>query len=82
MNQTYLFPISIEACEEGGFFGSCPILQGCHAEGETYTEALENLSEVIKIHIEVRRKYNDYLPVVSIKKQTPFCVNSALPIGV
>lgn len=81
-NQIYLFPIIIEACEEGGFFGNCPILQGCHAEGETYTEALENLQDVIRIHLDARKKFDELLPLVSIKKKTPFSVSSALPIGV
>lgn len=82
MNQMYLFPITIEMCEEGGFFAKCPIMQGCHAEGENYAEALENLQEVIKIHLEARKKYQDFLPTICIKKNSPLTVNSALPIGV
>lgn len=81
-NQIYLFPITIEICEEGGFFANCPILQGCHAEGETYTKALENLQDVIKIHLEARKEFDESLPLVSIKKKTPFSVSSTLPIGV
>jgi len=29
-------------------------LQGCHAEGETYLEALENIQDIIRIYIESR----------------------------
>lgn len=82
MNQIYLFPIIIEACEEGGFFADCPILQGCHAEGRTYTEAIVNIQAVIKIHLEARKQYRDILPSVSLKKKTPFSTSLALPIGV
>ena len=37
------FPITIESLDEGGFFADCSILQGCHAEGDTYGEAIENI---------------------------------------
>lgn len=50
----YKFKIIIEPCEEGGYFADCPDLQGCHAEGETYLEALENIQDVIRIHLESR----------------------------
>ena len=49
MKYTYLYPTIIEPCEEGGFFAKCPLLQGAHAQGETYAETLENLESVIKI---------------------------------
>lgn len=52
MKQTYLYPIIIEPCEEGGFFARCPVVQGAHAQGETYAETLENLESVIKIMLE------------------------------
>ena len=48
MRHTYLYPIIIEPCEEGGFFAKCPSIQGAHAEGETYAEAMENIESVIK----------------------------------
>ena len=54
LKQTLIFPINIEPCEEGGFFANCPILQGCHAEGETYGEAIDNISDVIKAHIKIK----------------------------
>lgn len=82
MNQIYLFPITIEACEEGGFFADCPILQGCHAEGETYTKALENIQDVIKIHLQARKEHQEILPSVSLKKGTPFSTNLGLAVGV
>lgn len=82
MNNVYLFPITIEFCVEGGFFADCPILQGCHAEGKTYTEALENLQDVIDVHIEARKKFNEPLPLVSFKKKTPFSTSLTLPVGV
>ena len=50
----YKVRVIIETCEEGGYFAACPSLQGCHAEGETYLEALENNQDIIRIHLESR----------------------------
>lgn len=33
--------------EDGGFVVSCPALPGCHSEGETMEEALENIRDAI-----------------------------------
>jgi len=57
MKQVYLYPIKIEACEEGGFLARCPTLQGCYAEGKTIEEAVDNLKDVIKIVSGYKRKY-------------------------
>jgi predicted RNase H-like HicB family nuclease len=43
-------PIVIEADAEG-FFVSCPALQGCYSQGDTYEEAVENIKDAIKLHI-------------------------------
>ncbi|HNQ30490.1 MAG TPA: type II toxin-antitoxin system HicB family antitoxin [Methanolinea sp.] len=33
--------------EDGGFIVSCPSLPGCHSQGETIEEALENIRDAI-----------------------------------
>jgi antitoxin HicB len=33
--------------EDGGFNVSCPALPGCHSQGETQEEAIENIREAI-----------------------------------
>jgi predicted RNase H-like HicB family nuclease len=40
--------------DEDGYFVSCPSLQGCYSQGETYVEALENIRDAIRLHIEDR----------------------------
>ena len=82
MNKIYLFPITIELCEEGGFFAKCSVLQGCHAEGKTYAETIENIQDVIKIHIEARKKNNERIPSINLNKNTPLSVNIKVPVGV
>ena len=38
--------------DKDGYFAFCPQLQGCNAQGATYEEVLENIKDVIKLHIE------------------------------
>src|SRR5271169_3898763 len=47
------FPIVIEA-DADGYFVSCPALQGCYSQGNTYEEAIENIKDAIRLHIEDR----------------------------
>jgi predicted RNase H-like HicB family nuclease len=47
----YQFPIIIEQ-DKDGFFAICPEFQGCYSQGKTYEDALENIKDAIKLHIE------------------------------
>ncbi|MEX2033021.1 MAG: type II toxin-antitoxin system HicB family antitoxin [Candidatus Colwellbacteria bacterium] len=57
----YHFSIVIEQ-DKDGFFVSCPELQGCYSQGETYEEALENARDAIKLHLEDRISAEEDLP--------------------
>src|SRR5579859_6346618 len=46
-------PIVVEA-DSDGYFVSCSALQGCYSQGDTYEEALENIKDAIRLHIEDR----------------------------
>ena len=52
MKNEYSFTVAIEPCGEGGYFGTCPALPGCHVQGETYEETLSELKEAIKAMIQ------------------------------
>lgn len=39
--------------EDGGFNISCPALPGCHSQGDTEQEAIENIKDAIKGCLEV-----------------------------
>ena len=56
-----VIPVEIEALEEGGYLATCKAIQGCHAEGETVAEALDNLEDVARIILELMRE--DGLPL-------------------
>ena len=47
------YPVVIRAEEEGGFGVSCPGLPGCHSQGDTREEALENIAIGIREYLEV-----------------------------
>ena len=46
------YPVLVVQTEEG-FSVSCPSLPGCHSQGATHAEALENIREAIALWIEV-----------------------------
>ncbi len=51
-NQRLVIPAEVELLEEGGYLAICPIIHGCHAEGDTLGEALENLQDVARVLLE------------------------------
>jgi predicted RNase H-like HicB family nuclease len=56
-----LLPIVIEK-DADGYFAYCPQLQGCYTQGDTYEEALENIRDAIRLHIEDRLADGEPLP--------------------
>ena len=38
----------------GGYFVSCPALQRCYSQGDSYDEAVENIRDAIRLHLEDR----------------------------
>jgi predicted RNase H-like HicB family nuclease len=54
-------PIIVEA-DADGYFVSCPPLQGCYSQGDTYEEAVENIKDAIRLHIEDRLADGEEVP--------------------
>jgi len=54
-------PIVIEA-DSDGYFVSCPGLQGCYSQGATFEEAVENIKDAIRLHIEDRLADGEEIP--------------------
>lgn len=54
-------PIVIEK-DNHGYFATCPALQGCYSQGETYEEVFENVKDAIKLHLEDIEKSGDITP--------------------
>ncbi|MCJ7584853.1 MAG: type II toxin-antitoxin system HicB family antitoxin [Anaerolineales bacterium] len=59
----YHFTIVVEQDDDGVYIASCPTLQGCYSQGETYQEAVENLKDAIQLHIEARQALGEPIPI-------------------
>ena len=59
----YNFSIIIER-DKDGYFAFCPELQGCYSQGDTYEEAMANIKNAIKLHVEDRIKSKENLPKI------------------
>lgn len=44
--------VTTEIDEDGFVVASCPSLPGCHTQGRTLEEALENIKDAIEIYVE------------------------------
>ena len=58
---SHYFSIIVEK-DVDGYFVSCPLLQGCYSQGDTYEEAMANIIDAIKLHIEDRQAEMEELP--------------------
>ncbi|WP_309494544.1 type II toxin-antitoxin system HicB family antitoxin [Phormidium yuhuli] len=52
--QTTLFNYTVifEPESDGGYHVFCPMLRGCHSQGDHFEEALANISEAIELYLE------------------------------
>ncbi len=70
--ELFRFQVIIEQDEDGWYVADVPALQGCHTQGKTFEEALENVREVIAMCIAELRERGEpisarYPEVVGIK---------------
>ncbi len=47
------YHVVLEEQEEGGFLACIPELPGCHTEGETREETLQNIHQAKDVYLEV-----------------------------
>ena len=50
--EKYRFQVLIEQDEDGFYVADVPALQGCHSQGRTFEEALQNIREVIAMCVQ------------------------------
>lgn len=60
-NTKYNFSVIVEQ-DEDGFVASCPELQGCYSQGETYEEVMENIKDAISLNLEELRAEKQEIP--------------------
>ena len=59
----YRLSVVIEK-DADGYFAFCPELQGCYTQGDSYEEALENIRDAIRLHIEDRIENKEDIPQI------------------
>ncbi|HEY4476990.1 MAG TPA: type II toxin-antitoxin system HicB family antitoxin [Candidatus Paceibacterota bacterium] len=62
VTKIYEFPVVVEKDEKNYYFGYVPSFQGCYTQGRTLAETLENLREIIALHIEDRIAIGELIP--------------------
>ena len=60
--EVFRFQVVIEQDEEGWYVADVPALQGCHSQGKTFEEALDNVREVISMCIVELREQGEPIP--------------------
>jgi predicted RNase H-like HicB family nuclease len=48
---SYKVSIVIEK-DDNGYYAYCPELEGCHTQGDTIEEAMDNIKEAIELYLE------------------------------
>jgi predicted RNase H-like HicB family nuclease len=59
--QRLTFPVILER-DECGYFVSCTALQGCYSQGETYEEAMANIKDAVRLHVQDRLANGEEIP--------------------
>ena len=59
----YRYTVIIEKDEDGLYIASCPAFAGCHTQGDTYEEAMENIKDAINLNIAARRDLGEPIPI-------------------
>ncbi len=58
----YHYTVVFERETDGGYHAFCPALKGCHTQGDTYEEAVENIREAIALYLESLRAHGEIPP--------------------
>ena len=62
----YNYTVIIEREDTGGYHAFCPTLRGCHSQGETYEETIQNIKEAIKLYIESLQSHSEPIPIEDV----------------
>lgn len=55
--------VRIEQDEDGMFIATCPALPGCISQGQSRTEAHQNIREAIALYLESLREHDVPIPL-------------------
>ncbi|HKP53736.1 MAG TPA: type II toxin-antitoxin system HicB family antitoxin [Chloroflexia bacterium] len=71
----FLLPVVVER-DSDGYFAYCPSLQGCYTQGDTYEDALANIEDAIRLHIEDRIESGEPIPTSDRVSLTTLEINA------
>ena len=60
-SRVYRFSVVIEK-DRDGYYAFSPELQGCYSQGDSYEEAMENIRDAIRLHLEDRLESGEEVP--------------------
>ncbi|MBN3873850.1 MULTISPECIES: type II toxin-antitoxin system HicB family antitoxin [unclassified Nostoc] len=60
--QIYNYTVLLEKESDGGYHAFSPILKGCHSQGDSFEETIENITEAIELYVESLRADNQSIP--------------------
>jgi predicted RNase H-like HicB family nuclease len=60
--QIYNYTIIFEKEIEGGYHAFCPVLKGCHSQGDNFEKAVENIKEAISLYLESLKEDQQPIP--------------------
>ena len=63
---THRFTVVLEREADGGYHAFCPVMPGCHSQGDTLDEAVANAKEAIALYLESLAAHNEPFPVEDI----------------
>jgi len=64
--QSLHYTVILEHEEDGGYHAFVPALPGCHTQGDTIDEALENAREAIQAYLDSLKAEGEPAPVEDI----------------
>ena len=60
-SRVYRFLVVVEK-DRDGYYAFSPELQGCYSQGDSYEEAMENIRDAIRLHLEDRLESGEEVP--------------------
>jgi predicted RNase H-like HicB family nuclease len=60
------YTVILEKEEDGGYHAFVPALKGCHSQGDTLDEAVQNIREAIELYLESLKDAGEPVPVEDI----------------
>jgi len=58
----YSYTVIIEREEGGGYHAFCPALRGCHSQGDSYEETVQNITEAVQLYIGSLKAHSEPVP--------------------